>query len=115
MVGEVALLVGQPNSSPLSFYPNAFLKTVAVSIESGGGDLRYIAQPRATFGTAPGIEFQLDGWVKYSLLPSNGLPVIHLNQDGSFDALRAGRATVRVQFEDAAYNVGIVVEPPMHE
>jgi hypothetical protein len=43
-----------------------------------------------------------------------GLPIIRLNKDGFFDALRPGKAVVEERFGTAAENITIIVDSSDH-
>jgi hypothetical protein len=105
--------VGLPSGPPREFRAAGSFSVIHTSLDDccNGGDLRHLTRPHAVFDSAPGEEIDLGGRVTYSLLPSREQPAIRLNQDGSFDALRAGKAVVEERFGTAADTVTIIVDP----
>jgi hypothetical protein len=111
---EFTAIVMPPSTPPREFRAEGQFKVIHSSIGGccDGGDLRFLTHPRAVFDSDPGEEIDLDGRVIYRLLPSQGLPVIRLNHDGSYETLRVGKAVVEEQFGAAVDDITIIVDPP---
>jgi len=126
---DVTVPVSIPSIAPKVFHGEDS-PSGGISLTLGGNVDGAALQPIAYYGTIPDeiddwghahpVAVHLDGRVQYSIIPSNGAPVVRLQQDphepSDVDvvALNPGTATLEARFGSAVDYIKVSVERPQN-